>query len=346
VKIKISILIIIIIAGLSALVNSCRKRDVIRYNRPDAVEFIVPDGFPEPTYHFENNPLTRQGIALGKRLFHDDRLSLFNDVNCGSCHQQMAGFTQFDHDLGHGTNHQHTTRNPPGIFNMMWQQSFKWDGSVSSLLAMVLSCITAPEKMAETGTGIKLKLDTSATYRKMFGEAFGDENITEERIKNALTQFVATITSADSKFDKVKKGQASFTESELQGYQLFQSKCESCHKEPFFTDFTFRNNGLAVSQFHPDYGRMEFTHNPADSIKFKVPSLRNVAITGYYTHDGRFSSFTEIFDHYSDNIIQSPTLDPLLTNKIPLDNLEKFYLLEFLFTLTDSTMVNNPDYAN
>lgn len=344
-RVKISILIIIIIASLSGLVNSCRKKDVIRYTRPDAVEFIVPDGFPEPVYDFKNNPLTKQGIALGKKLFHDDKLSLFNDVNCGSCHQQHAAFTQFDHDLGHGTNHQHTTRNPPGIFNMMWQSAFKWDGSISSLPDMVLSCLTASEKMSETGNGIKLKLDTSSTYKKLFGEAFGDENINEERIKNALTQFVATIVSADSKYDKVKKGQANFNSSELEGYTLFQSKCVTCHQEPFFTDFSFRNNGLPVSEFHPDYGRMEFTHNAADSLKFKVPSLRNVALTGYYMHDGRYSSLTEMFDHYSNNLVQSATLDPLLENKIPLDNLEKFYLLEFLFTLTDSTLVSNPDYA-
>lgn len=318
---------------------------MIRYTRPDAVEFIVPDGFPEPVYDFKNNPLTKQGIALGKKLFHDDKLSLFNDVNCGSCHQQHAAFTQFDHDLGHGTNHQHTTRNPPGIFNMMWQSAFKWDGSISSLPDMVLSCLTASEKMSETGNGIKLKLDTSSTYKKLFGEAFGDENINEERIKNALTQFVATIVSADSKYDKVKKGQANFNSSELEGYTLFQSKCVTCHQEPFFTDFSFRNNGLPVSEFHPDYGRMEFTHNAADSLKFKVPSLRNVALTGYYMHDGRYSSLTEMFDHYSNNLVQSATLDPLLENKIPLDNLEKFYLLEFLFTLTDSTLVSNPDYA-
>ncbi|MBO9571139.1 MAG: cytochrome-c peroxidase [Chitinophagaceae bacterium] len=346
VRYKLSILLVIVIAYLSFLVNACRKNDVIKYNSPEPVNFVTPEGFPAPVYNFAGNPLTRQGIELGRQLFHESKLALYNDVNCGSCHQQHAGFTQFDHDLGHGTNHQHTTRNPPGIFNMVWHTSFKWDGSVATLPDMVESCLMAPEKMSQTYEGLIPKLDTSANYKKLFGEAFGDENITGERIKNALTQFVATIVSADSKYDRVKKGEAVFNESEQQGYELFKAKCAACHQEPLFTDFSFRNNGLPVSEFHPDYGRMDFTHNPSDSIKFKVASLRNVEVTGYYTHDGRFSGLTEMLDHYSENIVQSNTLDPLLVNKIPLDNLEKFYLLEFLFTLTDSTMLTNPAFGN
>lgn len=345
-KINISILVVIAIVCFSALVNSCRKSGGRRFPAPDRITITLPQGFPEPVYSLENNPVTLQGVTLGRRLFYDSKLSLGIDVTCGSCHQQNAGFTQFDHDLGHGTNHQHTTRNPPGIFNMIWSTSFKWDGSIATLPEMVGSCLTATEKMGDTYPAIVDKLKTESSYRTLFGEAFGDEEITAGRINSALTQFVATIISADSKYDKVKRGEATFNASEQQGYDLFKTKCASCHQEPLFTDFSFRNVGLEVSQFHPDHGRMEFTGNAADSNKFKVPSLRNVGLTGYFTHDGRFPEFTQMIEHYSSGIIQSPGLDPSLQNGIPLSNLEKFYLQEFLYTLTDSSMAHDPKFAN
>jgi cytochrome c peroxidase len=153
------------------------------------------------------------------------------------------------------------------------------------------------------------------------------------------------IVSAGSKFDRVKAGQATFNASEQNGYEIFQSKCESCHKEPLFTDLSFRNNGMELNTVHNDFGRMEITGNKNDSLKFKVPSLRNIALSGYYTHDGRFSAFSAVLNHYSDGIVNSPTLDPALANKIPLTDLEKFYLQEFMFTLSDSTLINNPDFS-
>ncbi len=345
-KYNITIWIVCSIIGISFLVAACKKSGVKHYPTPEIISFQIPEGFPLPNYSFHENPLTRQGVKLGKKLFYDNNLSLFNDVNCGSCHQQMAGFTQFDHDLGHGTNYQHTTRNPPGIFNMVWQQSYKWDGSVADLPSMVESCLTSPEKMGETYEGVIKKINASDNYKRLFGEAFGNDNISGNKIKDAISQFVATIVSSDAKYDRFIKGQAEFNESELQGYLLFQSKCASCHKEPLFTDHSFRNTGLVVNPFNIDYGRMDFTTQLTDSLKFKVPSLRNVAVTSYYTHDGRFHSITEMLNHYSDYIQKGPTLDPLLNNNIVLDNLEKFYLLEFLQTLTDNTMLNNADYSS
>ncbi len=344
-KCNVAIIIICCITAISLLVNACRKSGVKFYPAPEKITLHLPEGFPSPTYSFENNPLTRQGVRLGRVLFYDENLSGFNDVNCGSCHQQMAGFTQFDHDLGHGTGFQHTTRNPPGIFNMIWQQSYKWDGSVTGLPSMVESCLTASEKMGESYDGIIRKINSSARYKELFGEAFGDDNISGNRIRDAITQFVATIISADSKYDQFKRGEVSFNESEQQGYALFQSKCASCHQEPLFTDHSFRNIGLAISPFNTDYGRMEFTGVTSDALKFKVPSLRNVAVSGYYAHDGRFQGITEMLDHYSENTGESPTLDPSLVDGIPLNNLEKFYLLEFLQTLTDNTMLHNPDFG-
>ena len=336
---------VLLLAAAGAVVaDSCKKTDVHTFPKPTPISFTVPPGFPQPVYDFQDNPLTEQGFALGKKLFHDHILSANLDVSCSSCHQQHAGYTTFDHDLGHGTNHQHTSRNVPGIFNMVWQQEFQWDGSVAHLADQPLTCMMAPEKMGEQVSTVVAKLDTSADYRRMFGAAFGDETITGDRIAKALTQFVASLVSAGAKYDLVKSGQASFNASEQNGYDLFQAKCSSCHAEPLFTDLSYRNVGLALDPYHLDFGRMRVTQNAADSLKFKVPSLRNVALTAYYTHDGRFEAISEMLDHYSGGVINGPTTDPLVRDQIPLTSLEKFYLQEFLFTLTDSAFVNDPRF--
>jgi cytochrome c peroxidase len=179
----------------------------------------------------------------------------------------------------------------------------------------------------------------------MFAAAFGDETINSQRMLFAIAQYVTSLVSANSKYDKVKQGLATFTLTEQNGYTLFQSKCVSCHPEPLFTDHSYRNVGLPVDPYIKDYGRMRITNNPADSLKFKVPSLRNVALTFPYEHDGRFASITSVLDFYSSDVQNSATLDPLLKNKIPLTNAEKFYLVEFLKTLTDSAFINDKRFA-
>ena len=342
---KIGIIILfLLIASVSVIINSCKKTDIHFFGKPHSLGLTNPEGFPQPIYNFEGNPLTEEGFALGKKLFHDHILSKNLDVTCSSCHQQHAAYTTFDHDLGHGTNHQHTSRNVPVIFNMIWQSAFQWDGSVARLIDQPLTCLTAPEKMGEQVTAVIQKLDTSADYKRMFGAAFGDEGITGDRIAKALVQFVASLVSADSKYDRVKKGQATFNASEQSGYGLFQQKCASCHAEPLFTDLSYRNVGLALDPYHLDVGRMRVTGDHADSLKFKVPTLRNVALTAYYTHDGRFEAISQMLDHYSGGVIEGPTTDPLVKNQILLTDLEKFYLQEFLFALTDSVFVNDPRF--
>lgn len=327
----------------SIVISSCRKSEASR-KKSTPLSFTVPNHFPVPVFNFNEVPLTEETFVLGRKLFHDNRLSAGADVTCGSCHQQQAAYTTFDHDLGHGTNHQHTRRNVPVIFNMAWQTEFEWDGRTTKLIDQPLACMTAPEKMGETTNGVAEKLKNDTAYSRMFAEAFGDENITADRLSKALTQFVVMIVSADSKYDKVKTFSASFNSSEQNGYDLFKAKCASCHAEPLFTNHTFRNNGIGTTAFHVDYGRMEVTGAAADSLKFKVPTLRNIMLTGYFAHDGRYISVGQLLDHYSSPIAPLPTLDPILQNSIPLTALEKFYIEEFLKTLTDSTLISNPRY--
>jgi cytochrome c peroxidase len=340
---KIFALIAFTIFAATVVVTSCRKSNSSR-RHTTPLAFQTPPGFPPPSFDFSRLRLSEEAFALGKKLFHDNRLSSHFDATCGSCHQQQAAYTTFDHDLGHGTNHQHTRRNVPVIFNMAWNSSFEWDGRTNSLGEQVLACMTAPEKMGEQVSTVVGKLSSDTTYKRMFADAFGDDNISGDRLSDALTQFVVMIVSANSKYDRIKRGEGSFNSSEALGYELFKTKCASCHAEPLFTDLSYRNNGIGASAFHEDDGRMEVTGNASDSLKYKVPSLRNVMLTGYYAHDGRYISVGQLLDHYSSAIAASPTIDSSLADGISLSALEKFYITEFLFTLSDSVLIADPRF--
>jgi cytochrome c peroxidase len=326
------------------LVNACKKSGGGN-SCPQPLELQIPAGFPAPQYSFTGNPLTKEGFELGRKLFYDGRLSKDGNFPCASCHQQFAAFATFDHPLSHGFNNQFTLRNSPGLFNMAWSKEMHWDGGIANIEVQPLAPITAPNEMAEDINNVITKLQADEVYRKMFTAAFGDETINSQRMLFAITQFVGFMVSAGSKYDKVKQGQATFTQTEQNGYTLFQSKCATCHAEPLFTDHSFRNTGIPVDPFVNDLGRMRITNKKEDSLKFKVPSLRNVALTFPYGHDGRFSSITSVLDHYSSGVQSGPTLDPLLKNKIPLSNFDKFYLLEFLKTLTDSAFISDKRFA-
>lgn len=314
-------------------------------NKPTPLVFKVPPGWPQPVYDFKQNPLTLQGFELGRKLFYDGRLSKDGNFPCASCHQQFAAFATYDHNLSHGYNNSFTTRNAPALQNLAWQKAFMWDGGINHLDAQPLAPITAPNEMAETVENIIKKLSADAEYRAMFKAAFGSPQITTQRIMQALSQFEVMLVSSNSKYDKVMRGEAQFNLPESLGYAIFKQKCASCHAEPFFTDFSYRNNGMPMDVVLKDEGRMKITGNPADSLKFKVPSLRNVAVTEPYGHDGRFFFLINVFDHYRKNMVVGPTTDSLLKNKLPLSNYEIGQLTAFLYTLTDTSFLKNPRFA-
>ena len=310
----------------SLLVNACKKSGDGN-SGPHPLSFTTPAGFPAPQYSFTGNPLTQEGFELGRKLFYDGRLSKDGNFPCASCHQQFAAFATFDHPLSHGFDNQFTLRNAPGLFNMAWNKEMHWDGGITNIEVQPLAPLTAPNEMAEDINNVISKLQQDGEYKKKFAAAFGDETITSQRMLLAITQFVNSLVSANSKYDKVKQGKASFTQTEQNGYVLFQSKCISCHPEPLFTDHSFRNIGLPVDPFINDFGRMRITSKKEDSLKFKVPSLRNVALTFPYEHDGRFSSITAVLDHYSSGVQNSTTLDPLLKIRSRLPMLKNFTCL-------------------
>ena len=305
----------------------------------------VPPGFPPMQYDFSRNRLTREGFELGRKLFYEGRLSKDGNFPCASCHQQFAAFATYDHDLSHGFNDQFTTRNAPPLFNLAWNKEMHWDGGINNLEVQPLAPLTAPNEMAEDiGTVIK-KLRQDPGYRRLFKAAFGDEIINSQRMLKALAQFLVAMVSANSRYDKMKRGELAFNQFEQKGYEIFQTKCTSCHKEPLFTDLSYRNTGLSLNSTLKDVGRMRITGNPEDSLKFRVPSLRNVMLTAPYGHDGRFFSVSSVLDHYTDGVIISPTIDSLLRNRMELTPADKYYLQEFLYTLTDSTFVTDKRFA-
>jgi cytochrome c peroxidase len=314
--------------------------------KPKPVAFIVPKGWPKPVYDFSQNPLTEEGIALGKRLFYDGKLSKDGNFSCGSCHQQFGAFDTYDHNLSHGFNNSLTTRNSPGLFNLAWQKEFMWDGGINHLDLQPMAPITAENEMAEQIETVISKLRADKSYPKMFKAAFGDESITYKRMGKAISQFLLQLVSSNSKYDRVMRGEDSFILPEKLGYAIFQKKCTGCHTEPMFTDNSYRNTGIPTDRYLNDLGRMRITGDPTDSLKFKVPSLRNVAMTFPYGHDGRFFSLLNVFDHYRKNMVPNQYTDSLLRQKLTLSNFEVGQLTAFLYTLTDTVFLKDKRFAD
>lgn len=329
--------------SFSFLINACRKKDASK--KPTIVNFVTPAGFPVPAYDFKASPLTKEGIALGQKLFYEGQLSIDGQFPCSSCHEQQAAFTTIEHDRSHGYNGAHTLRNAPALSNLAWQSKFRWDGSATELEDLIQAHITNKSEMAETMEGIVQKLSTNTKYRQLFRSAYGDETINSQRIVNALKQFTLSMVSANSKYDRVQKGEAAFGVYEEMGYSVFRAKCGSCHKEPLFTDFSYRNIGLPVNPSLLDYGRMRVTKDPNDSLKFRVPSLRNAEFSSYYFHDGRYPSLLKCIEHYRTGVQQSSTVDPTIINGISLSDTDVINLIAFLKTLSDSSYIKDSRFA-
>ncbi len=331
-----------LIISLSYLAGSCKKTND---NGSNTLQQVIPSGFPQPAYTFTDNPLTTDGFELGRRLFYDGRLSIDGMHPCSSCHQQIAGFGTFEHDRSHGVFDSHTLRNAPVLFNLAWNSSFHWDGEFLSLKDEAAQPITGHTEMGETFYAVIRKLESDLTYKRMFKKVFYADVILPAHIQKALAQFTGYMTSANSRYDRYKKGEANFTAQEESGYQLYKANCATCHPEPLFTDYSIRNIGLPVDPNLNDYGRMRVTGRKEDSLKFKVPTLRNVYISSNYMHDGRFNTLAQCINHYRTGVQQSASLDPLLTNGIPLTNTEAAAIAAFLRTLTDSSFLSDTRFG-
>ena len=229
--------------------------------------------------------------------------------------------------------------------NLAWNTTFMWDGGVFDMDLQPIVPITSFVEMDETMDNVLNKLRNTPPYPAMFKKAFGSDEITTAHMMKALSQFMVMLVSDQSKYDSVVRKQGvSFSADEQQGYELYQQKCSSCHKEPLFTDHSFRNNGLSVGP-NNDEGRYPITLNPDDKYKFRVPSLRNLAYTAPYMHDGRFYTLQAVLNHYTSEVRNSVTLDPLLKNGISLSTDEQQKLLAFLNTLNDRNFITDKRFS-
>lgn len=340
------IILLILASGASFFLMGAVEEDGYGAYAPEPLSLIIPAGWPKPAENiFAKNKLTQQGFLLGKKLFYDGRLSKDGEVSCASCHQQFAAFANYDHDLSHGVNNAFSLRNAPALQNLAWMKEMHWDGAINHIEVQPLAPLTAPNEMGETLDSVLFKLKKDTAYKRMFKAAFGDAAITSQRMLKAIAQFTGSLVSANSKYDKVQRGEATFTDYEQRGYNTFKIHCASCHKEPLFTDNSFRNNGLSLNRFK-DIGRQAISNQSSDSLKFKVPSLRNAQLTFPYMHDGRIYSLYQVVEHYRKGIdTAQTTVDSLLKKRITISNREKTDLVYFLYTLTDSSFIKNPRFA-
>ncbi|MFD0895193.1 cytochrome C peroxidase [Luteolibacter ambystomatis] len=308
--------------------------------------FTYPAGFPRPDLPVDN-PLTEEGVVFGRKLFHDTRLSGNGTQSCASCHIAEQGLSD-PRRYSIGAFGDKGTRQAMPLFNLAWKSSYFWDGRAPTLRAQVLQPIGNPIEMHASLPQVVGRLSVDAEYRSMALAAFGSEAIDSDAVARALEQFLLTLVSADSKFDRAMRGEEVLTEEEERGARLFNTEydpgrgrrgadCFHCHGGPMFQSMAFANNGLDAGP--KDAGRSMVTGFSGDRGKFAVPTMRNIALTAPYMHDGRFATLEEVIGHYSRGVARSDTLDANLAKHpvggIDLSPADKRALVAFLRTLTD-----------
>lgn len=339
--------ILLVITFLSCL--SCSDEVMQPLDKDEAYSLQFPSYFPDMTFDASGNPVTKNGVELGRKLFYEGRLSRNNTISCGFCHIQENAFTHHGHTVSHGVDDRIGIRNAPPIQNMVFLKRYMWDGVIHNLNEQPIIPITDVNEMDSSMPEVLAKLKDDQKYKKLFMAAYGDENMTGERILKALSQFMASMISGDSKYDRVKQGKEVFTSEEAQGFALFKQKCTTCHSGELFTDESFRNTGMYYNAQFKDAGRYRVTLDQVDWMKFRVPSLRNVEYTAPYMHDGRFYTLEAVLNFYSDNVEDNPNLDPQLKQNghvgIVMNTQEKQFIIAFLKTLSDKTFISNPKFA-
>lgn len=305
-----------------------------------------------------DNPLTVEGVELGRRLFYEKRLSANNSISCASCHQQAHAFAD-DRAFSPGFDRTPTKRNAMSLTNLLWVRHFFWDGRASSLEAQAVTPMTDPHEMGQSLDSSVRKLQ--GIYNPLFAAAFGSDSITSDRIIRAIAQFERTLISDNAPYDRYIRGEYQPSAAERRGLTLFYGSptaamsvrsagCGNCHGGPKTFSETYHNNGL--DSLPQDPGRSGVTGMDYDRGRFRVVTLRNIALTGPYMHDGRFKTLTEVIDHYNEHVRCSPTLSPSLKDssnnpsRLRLSPREKSDLLAFLNMLTDSVFISDPRFSD
>ncbi|MDW3211548.1 MAG: cytochrome c peroxidase [Reichenbachiella sp.] len=279
--------------------------------------------------------MTQAGVALGKDLFFDPRLSANEQISCASCHQPDYAFgdrTKFS--VGHSGIT--LKRNTPPLFNLTWSESFFWDGGVKNLESLSFAALMNPDEMGVDLTDLCQKLNTDKHYKEAFKTAFGIDSVTSAYISRALAQYMRTLVSANSKYDSVQLGLTQYNNEEQEGERVFLKNCASCHTPPLFTDFGFHHNGIdqvySLDNLSLTTGRFRITRDSLDLGKYKTSSLRNLKYTAPYMHDGRFANLDEVLVHYQNQNTLNQNQDSLVS-LIKFSDKEKEELKSFLMTL-------------
>lgn len=325
----------------------------LEYPSPFGSRFVIP----------ADNPTTEEGVALGRMLFYEPLLSSTNTVSCASCHEQTKAFSD-GRPLSIGVSGKPTRRNSMSLANLLWVKNLFWDGRASGLENQAVFPLTHPDEMGQSLEVSAKKLAKTTRYPPLFRQVFGTSSITGEQITKALAQFERTLISADSPYDRSLKGNYTLTASERRGMELFMrgpapergvrgGNCAHCHGGAKLMQEVFHNNGLdsiAVA----DRGRQEISGDELDNGRFRVATLRNIALTAPYMHDGRFNTLEQVLDHYNEHFHFSPNLSHELRTshneptkqRLGLTSSEKKDIIAFLHILTDSTFITNPAFSN
>lgn len=317
---------------------------------PSPYELAIPQGFPDMVIPADN-PMTEEGVILGRMLFYDPILSADNTQSCASCHAQDFSFTDNGRKLSVGIDGTEGFRNSMSLLNAGWIRGHNWDGSAETLEEQAFEPVTNPVEMHNTWPQAVAALKAHEIYPDLFFNAFGTRYIDSTHVVKALAQFERTLISGNSKWDRYLRGEVQLSITETKGFEVFfteKGDCFHCHTTILFTDNEFHNNGL--DSIFTDRGLYEVTGNPNDIGKFRTPTLRNLVYTAPFMHDGRFETLEEVIDFYSEGLKFSPTIDPLMKNVnqggVQLTQEEKESLIAFIKTLTDTTFVNNPEFSN
>lgn len=353
---KIQRLILLFSAVVLVLV-SCSKDPEIAVYTPTPYTLQIPQGFPQMLIPSDNS-MTVEGVALGRKLFYEEKLSGNNSQSCASCHFQNHGMSD-PNQFSTGITGAVGNRNAMALINLGWERFFFWDGRSATLEDQALHPVINPIEMNDSWPNVIAELQADKTYREMFYHAFGTPGIDSIRAAKAMAQFMRTLISGNSKFDRVLRGQESFTSSEANGYDLFMrdrdvnnnisgADCFHCHGPILMAKQVFANNGLDATFADP--GLAGITNDPNDLGRFKAPTLRNIELTAPYMHDGRFTTLDQVVNHYSSGLVNSPTIDPLMKSVddggVGLNPQERIDLKNFLLTLTDWDFVNNPAFSD
>ncbi len=330
-----------------------------------AGKHTTPYPFPELKYFPKlpeppDNPTTVEGAKLGRYLFYDGILSRDSTFACASCHKQENAFSDSPNKFSKGLYGEAMKRNTPALFNLAWHPALFWDGRASSLEEQIFQPVHASHEMNMDWNEAASRIERKAFYKQQFELVFGTDKIDSVLIAKAIAQFLRTLISCNSKYDSVCRGEAEYSNFEFEGLMLVNNQvkgnCIQCHTtngDVLGTTFRFSNNGLDAAANAADYadkGRGAATGRAADNGKFKVPSLRNVAITGPYMHDGRFKTLEEVLDFYSEGVKAGVNTDAKMHNArtggMHLTTLDKQKIIAFLNTMTDASFIHNPEFAN